>query len=494
MPQLYDLLIIGGGINGCSIARDAAGRGLSVCLCEMGDFANATSSWSSKLIHGGIRYLENFEFKLVKESLQEREILMRSAPFLTHPLEFILPHESHLRPAWMIRIGLFLYDNLSKRTLIPGSKQLNLSKMNTSLKTSFKTGFSYYDCQTDDSRLTLLMGLDAERHGAQLHTYTRCNALTHNTNQWTATLTNQLSQSTMTAHAKMVINATGPWADLFNQTIAKTHTTPSLKLVQGSHIIVPKLYDAPYAYILQNEDKRIVFAIPYQHDYTLIGTTDTEFSGDPKTCHITNHEIDYLCHIINHYFKQSISPTEVIWQYAGVRALYDNHTGTAQTTTRDYHLDLKSNTHPPYLTIFGGKLTTSRKLAEDVMNTISPYFNHLGNQWTTTATLPGSDPELKTLEEYISSMKAKYNWLPQALLNRYVNAYGNRTEELLANCYRLSDLGEHFAVDLYEKEIKFWQTHEHAKTVDDMLWRRSKLGLKLTAAECDKLAHWLNAL
>lgn len=492
MSQPYDLLIIGGGINGCSIARDAAGRGLSVCLCDQGDIAAATSSWSSKLIHGGIRYLENYEFKLVRESLQEREVLMESAPFLIHPLQFILPHESHLRPAWMIRAGLFLYDHLSKRKSIPGSKQLQLQKIpHNPLKPEFKTGFSYYDCQTDDSRLTLLNCLDAEKHGADIYTYTQCKNLIKEKELWRATLIHATDDPKKIS-AKAVINATGPWADQFNQNIAQVHTQPSLKLVQGSHIVVPKLYTGNHAYILQNHDKRIVFTIPFHSKFTLIGTTDTEFSGDPAMCQITPAETTYLLDIIKSYFKHTVSEKDIVWSYAGVRALYDNHTSTASSTTRDYHLELlDTENHPPYLTIFGGKLTTSRKLAEDSLTQLASYFAMMKAPWTSTAKFPGGQLESLAYTDYIKVAINKYAWLPPTLIQRYINAYGDRVEELLKGCSKVTDLGKLFGADLYEREVQFWQEKEHAQTIDDMLWRRSKFGLYLSAIEQDNLAQYL---
>lgn len=483
MSELYDLLIIGGGINGCSIARDAAGRGLKVYLCEQGDIASATSSWSSKLIHGGIRYLENYEFKLVREALQERDILMRSAPYLIHPLQFILPHEKHLRPAWMIRLGLFLYDHLNHGSPIPTSQQIKLDTHGP-LKTHFKTGFSYYDCQTDDSRLTLLNALDAKQHGATIQTYTKCTSLSHDHTHWHATLTHHGCHKTNIS-SKMVINATGPWVTTFNHTIANIHTDSTLKLVQGSHIVVPKLYPGQHAYILQNSDNRIVFTLPFQQNYTLIGTTDTHFSGDPSTCQITKDEIHYLCKIIKHYFKKPMTLNDIVWSFSGVRALHDNHTENATSTTRDYHLEYSNDGHPAYLSIFGGKITTCRRLAENALKFVEKTLSKGALPWTKTAKLPGGQLDGLEYEAFIQTIDTRYDWLDQQTRRRYIHAYGDRIHLLLKDCKSIKDLGKHYGASLYEKEISFWKTNEIAKTADDMLWRRSKLGLQLTPSEIE---------
>lgn len=488
-----DLLIIGGGINGCGIARDAAGRGLNVVLCEMNDLASATSSWSSKLIHGGLRYLENFEFKLVHEALNERETLMHAAPFLIHPLEFILPYQEHLRSPWMLRTGLFLYDHLGKRTEIPGSKKITFEPgaADNALQDHFKFGFSYYDCQTDDSRLTVLTARDAFEHGATLLTHTRCEQLTHDGTRWAATLRDQLDDSTQTITASAVVNASGPWVDQVNHDIAAVSTVSKTQLVQGSHIVVPKLYEGYHAYILQNADQRIVFAIPYMNDFTLIGTTDVKYQGDPATATISTDETRYLCDIINEYFRKQITPDDIVWAFSGVRPLYNNDANNPSKTTRDYHLELHDEDTPPYLAIFGGKLTTFRVLAEDALKKLKPFFPTLSEPWTKHASLPGGELGA-SWEDFIKQLEAQYPWLPAAQRLRYAKAYGMHLHELIGDASSIADLGEHFGADLYEHEVLYWIENEWAQFADDMLWRRSKLGLYLSTDEVNKLKTYIS--
>ncbi len=473
-----DLLIIGGGINGCGIACDAAGRGLSVTLCEMGDIASATSSWSSKLIHGGLRYLETYDFKLVHEALKEREIIMQKAPFLTHPLKFILPYEKHLRSPWLLRLGLFLYDHLALRKKIPGSKKIIFSKryVDNPLRKEFTFGFSYYDCQTDDSRLTLLNALSAQEQGATILTYTKCTSLTLKENLWTAQLRDETGLET-TVHARAVINSTGPWVEEFNQEIARIKTKYHIQLVQGSHIVVPKLYEEDHAYILQNADNRIVFAIPYLQKFTLIGTTDTEYQGDPAQAHITTEEKIYLCDIINHYFKKKIDEADIVWSYSGVRPLFHEKNTAPSKQTREYHLEISKPDQAPYISIYGGKITTYRVLAEDVLHLLQPYFPHMSAPWTEHAALPGGDLQNLSPARYLARLKKHYAWLPADQLTRYFHAYGSRIEKLLEGAQSLEDLGQHYGADLYQREVDYWTEHELANTWEDMLWRRSKLGL-----------------
>lgn len=491
--KTIDLLVIGGGINGCGIARDASGRGLSVTLCEMNDIASATSSHSSKLIHGGLRYLENYEFKLVSEALKEREVLMASAPFLIHPLQFVLPYEKHLRAPWLLRTGLFLYDHLSRRKTIPGSKKITFNATNpdNALKDFFTFGFSYYDCQTDDSRLTLLNALDAKNHGANILTYTQCTRLLEQDNVWHATLRNTRDNTEHTLQARAIINATGPWVSATNQQLAHIQTSSQIELVKGSHIIVPKLYDGYHAYILQNKDNRIVFAMPYYDQFTLIGTTDVAYHDDPQNVHITPHEVDYLCDIINYYFKKQLHPNDINSSFAGVRSLYDNHADNPSKTTREYHLELAKNVSAPYLTIFGGKITTFRTLAEHVMTLLAPYFPQMTAAWTHKAYLPGGDLGGYTWQKFHNNIKQHYAWLPDTLSTRYARAYGGRMHELLKDATSLQDLGEHIGAGLYEHEVRYWLEHEWAHTVEDMVWRRSKLGLFLTEQEIAKLETFL---
>jgi glycerol-3-phosphate dehydrogenase len=482
-----DLLIIGGGINGCGIARDAAGRGLSVTLCESGDIASATSSWSSKLIHGGLRYLETYQFKLVRQSLHERAILMNMAPFLIKPLEFILPHEPHLRSPLLLRLGLFLYDHLKRCPSIPKSKKINLTThtLNNPLKSHLSSGFSYYDCQTNDARLTLLNAIDAKQHGANILTYTHCELLEKYDTDWRATVTSKDgTQQFITA--KAVINATGPWADQFNQKIAGLNMASALKLVQGSHIIVPQLYQGQHAYILQHQDHRIVFAIPYLNRFTLIGTTDTEFKGNPNNAHITNDETHYLCNIINHYFKKNITPQSIVSSYSGVRALYNDDSDNPSKTSRDYHLSLET-TQPAFLCVYGGKLTTFRSLAEDTLDKLKPYFPNMGKPWTARSALPGGDLNGLSVKDYTAQLQAEYAWLGDQQLERYIGAYGSYTQRLLGNACNYSDLGKRIGADLYEAEIEYWKQHELAKTSEDMLQRRSQFRRILSSDEINRV-------
>lgn len=474
-----DLLVIGGGINGSAIARDAAGRGLKVVLCEMNDIASATSSWSTKLIHGGLRYLEHYEFKLVREALSEREVLMRSAPFLIHPLKFILPYEKHLRPPWMLRTGLFLYDHLGKRTTLPGSQKEYFSEgPDNALQSQFSFGFSYYDCRTDDARLTLLFARDAYEHGAQILTHTECRQLTHDQTHWTAQLYDRLEQKNVSIQARAVVNAAGPWVDRVNREVASVNTKYAIQLVQGSHIIVPKLYDGEHAYILQNQDERIVFAIPYLKKFTLIGTTDINYHGDPEQVHITTAEINYLCSVVNQYFNKSIQLSDVVWSYSGVRALFNSHSDSPSKTTREFHLELHDHNMPPYLSIFGGKITTCRVLAEQACNLLKPYFPHQQKAWTHNAFLPGGELE-HGWQQFLDELAYQYRWLPQDICERYARAYGTHIHELIGDARSLDDLGQHFGAGLYEHEVLYWIENEWAQFSDDMLWRRSKLGLFL---------------
>lgn len=491
--KTIDLLVIGGGINGCGIARDAAGRGLSVTLCEMNDLASATSSWSSKLIHGGLRYLEHYEFKLVSEALKEREVLMSSAPFLIHPLQFILPYEQHLRSPWVLRLGLFLYDHLAKRKQIPGSGKVifNSNDPANALNDNFKFGFSYYDCQTDDSRLTLLNALDAKAHSADILTYTKCTSLIEQGTFWLATLQNTRDKTEQLIKARAVVNATGPWVSLTNQQIAHIDTKSEVKLVQGSHIIVPKLYKGNHAYILQNKDNRIVFAIPYCDQFTLIGTTDVTYQGDPAYVSIKPAEIDYLCNIINYYFKKQISKNDVMSSFSGVRSLYDDKADTPSKTTREYHLELTKNVSAPYLTIFGGKITTFRTLAEHVMQLLTPHFPHMKPKWTQHALLPGGDLDGYSWLQFLAHIKQQYPWLPDSLRTRYAKAYGSNLHQLLAGATSVADLGTLIGSDLFLREVHYWINQEWAHTVEDMIWRRSKLGLFLTENEIKTLESYL---
>jgi glycerol-3-phosphate dehydrogenase len=487
-----DLFIIGGGINGTAIAADAAGRGLSVILCEKQDLSSGTSSTSSKLIHGGLRYLELYEFGLVKKALHEREILMQRAPLLITPLEFVLPHESHLRPAWMIKMGLFLYDHLAKRQRLSASKSLYLQNdlRGKELQSHLKKGFSYFDCYTDDAKLVILNALSARQHDATLLTRTEFMSAEPDNNYWKIQLKNTITNEVFFKHAKALINVAGPWVNKTQNKIQGAKPF-DIKLIKGSHIIVPQLYEGNFAYILQNKDQRIIFAIPFEEKYTLIGTTDILFSGDLENITISSAEKNYLCDIINNYFKKKIHSTDIIWSYAGVRCLQDQNEKPSKIS-RDYIFNFEYIKELPLLTVISGKLTTHRLLAEEALEKLRPIFKELKPAWTANYPLPGSDFPNQDVAVYSKKLKQDFSWLADALLNRYLREYGTRVRSFLKEKTQLSDLGIDFGHGLYQAEVEFLLQYEWAKTAEDILWRRTKLGLVFSAAEIEKLNDWLN--
>lgn len=503
-----DILIVGGGINGAGIARDAAGRGLSVLLCEKDDLAAHTSSASTKLIHGGLRYLENYEFSLVRKALLEREILLRSAPHIMHPLRFVMPHDKGQRPAWMIRAGLFLYDHLAKRELLPGSRGINLRMHGAGhpLKEEFSKGFVYSDGWVNDARLVVLNAIAAAEHGARIMTRTACVAVTRHADHWLATLRNKDNEETE-VRAKLLINAAGPWAASFLHNTVHGRSGKKLRLIKGSHIVVRKLFDHPYAYIFQHPDGRIVFAIPYEQDYTLIGTTDIDYHGDTDSVSIEPAEIDYLCALSNHYFKRAISPSDVVWSYSGVRPLVedadDDDNEKASSVTRDYKLAIDTDA-APLLTIFGGKITTFRKLAEEAVNLIAPMLGNQHGAWTADTCLPGGDiygtrannRAVLEFDQYVHELQQEYAWLPAALVERYAHAYGTRIKLLLEGRSVIADMGEEIAPGLFAAEVEYLLRHEWATSTEDILWRRTKLGLHLAQANASRrdLNDWLRTL
>lgn len=507
-PLHCDILIVGGGINGAGIARDAAGRGLSVVLCEKDDLASHTSSASTKLIHGGLRYLENYEFSLVRKALIEREILLRSAPHIMHPLRFVMPHDKGQRPAWMIRAGLFLYDHLAKRELLPGSHGISLRTHTAGgpLKEEFSKGFVYSDGWVNDARLVVMNAIAAAENGAHILTRTACVAVTRHADQWQATLRNRDNEEIQVA-AKLLVNAAGPWAASFLHDTVHGRSGKKLRLIKGSHIVVRKLFDHPYAYIFQHPDGRIVFAIPYEQDFTLIGTTDIDYHGDTDHVSIDASEISYLCELSNHYFKQAISPSDVVWSYSGVRPLVedadDDDNENASAVTRDYKLALDTDA-APVLTIFGGKITTFRKLAEEAVDLIAPVFNNQHGAWTANALLPGGDvygarannKAVLEFDEYVRELQQEYAWLPAALVERYARAYGTRIKLLLENRNSMADMGEEIAQGLFAAEVEYLTHYEWATCTEDILWRRTKLGLHLTQGSASRrsLNHWLHEL
>jgi glycerol-3-phosphate dehydrogenase len=474
----FDLAVIGGGINGAGIARDAAGRGLSVLLCEQDDLASHTSSASTKLIHGGLRYLEFYEFGLVRKALAERELLLRAAPHLIRPLRFVMPHQQGMRPQWMIRAGLFLYDHLARRELLPASCGVKLAKHAAGgpLRPEFRRGFEYSDAWTDDARLVVACAQDAAERGATILTRARCDKARRVGKFWQLDLATARGRESHTARA--LVNAAGPWVgSLLTETLNRS-SRHHLRLVKGSHIVVPALFEHPYAYIFQNPDGRIIFAIPYQERFTLIGTTEAAYEGDPAKVAPGSEEIDYLCHHASAYFRRPITPAEVVWHFSGVRPLLEDESSDNRQLTRDYLLEMDIG-EPPLMTVFGGKLTTFRRLAEDAMNQLAPLLGG-GPAWTATAQLPGGEMAAADFAGWLAAQRDRYPWLPAALLERYGHAYGSRIATLLTGANALADLGEEIAPGLFRREVDYLIHSEWARTPEDILWRRSKLGLTLS--------------
>ncbi|MBS0453549.1 MAG: glycerol-3-phosphate dehydrogenase [Proteobacteria bacterium] len=502
-----DVLIVGGGINGCGIARDLAGRGFRVLLCEKDDLASHTSSSSTKLIHGGLRYLEYYEFSLVRKALQEREVLLKSAPHIMWPLRFVMPHDPAQRPAWMIRIGLFMYDHLAHREVLPASRGIDLREhvAGEPLKKQFKRGFVYSDGWVDDARLVVLNAMDARERGAQVLTRTRCVGAARDASGWNVLL--EGPQGRREVRARAVVNAAGPWAESFLRGVAQPAAgealaTKSLRLVKGSHIVVPRIFTHDHAYIFQNPDKRIIFAIPYQDSFTLIGTTDIEIEGDdPGAARIGQDEIDYLCVQASRYFDKPVTTTDVVWTYSGVRPLLDDASGDPSAVTRDYLLE--SNTSAaPLLSVWGGKITTFRKLAQDAADEVSRMLGEPRPAWTDGAFLAGGDlspwigqasrPDAD-FERFVDALHARYPWLGGMLGRRLARAYGARVDRILGDAKSVSDLGAQVAPGLYEAELRYLQREEWARTGEDVLWRRSKLGLHLAPAAREQVEQWMRS-
>jgi len=491
MDPIADLFVIGGGVNGCGIASDASGRGLSVILCEQDDLASHTSSSSSKLIHGGLRYLENYEFRLVREALIERDVLLKVAPHLVHPLRFVMPHNRYLRPAWMIRMGLFLYDHLNPRQSLPKSTAYKLKALaKNPLQEKYTKAFEYSDARVDDARLVVTNAIQAKNHGAHILTRHKVIKAVRGQDSWQITVKNQFDLSLKIFYAKALINTAGPWVDKIIQT-NHLPTQHHIRLVKGSHIVIPKFYEGEQAYILQNSDKRVIFVIPYQDKFSLIGTTDVDYEGDPAKVSISDAEKDYLCDAVNHYFTQAISTDDIIWSYAGVRPLQEDEHGDPRKVTRDYSFEVHDEAGKlPLLSVFGGKITTYRKLAEHALTKLVYYFPSMGLSWTGRTPLPGGD--FTDFKNFCYKLKHDYPWLPHAMLERLANAYGSRCYQLLNKSQSLADLGQHFGADLYEREVNFMIKHEWAQTLEDIIWRRSKLGLFLSSKEQANLDTWLS--
>lgn len=496
MIENTDVFIIGGGINGAAMATDAAGRGLSVVLCEKNDIASATSSASTKLIHGGLRYLELCELGLVRKALHEREILMQKAPHLVTPLQFILPYQKQLRPAWLMRIGLFLYDHLTRKNTLPHSHTVRFenSPFGEPLQKQLSLGFSYYDCMTDDARLTLTNALAAKEKGASILTRHEFISAKPENNCWNIFVKNTLTGETRSFSSKILINATGPFLQEVQQKINPEKTISS-RLVKGSHIIVPTLFPGDFAYILQHTDQRIIFAIPWQNHFTLIGTTDVAFDDTPDNgVTITIEEKNYLCSIINNYFKKSITPHDIVFSWSGVRCLQDEPSKKLSRIGRDYHIQLDTEKNPPLLTLIGGKLTTHRIVAEEAIDLLKPFFPRMKPAWTASTPLPGGDFSGETVEQFLLKFQKRFSWLPIDICERYVKNYGTRANLILENANHIDDMGEDFTNGFYEKELIYLVQHEWARSLDDILWRRTKLGLILSEDAKNKIHHKLDCL
>jgi glycerol-3-phosphate dehydrogenase len=495
MADKVDVFVIGGGVNGCGIARDAVGRGYSVALAEMNDLASGTSSWSSKLIHGGLRYLEHYEFRLVREALGEREILLKAAPHIIWPMRFILPHHKALRPAWLLRLGLYLYDYIGKRKLLPPTKTINLKTDVTGkvLKPLFSKGFEYSDCWVNDARLVVLNAKDAQNRGANIQTRTKVVSATRQNGEW-----NIITEQTDTGErnetiAKILINAAGPWVDnVLGHAIGKNNAK-NVRLVQGSHIVVPKLHNHDRAYIFQNADGRIIFALPYEQDYTLIGTTDQDYDGDPADVKITQTEITYLCEAASEYFQKPIVEDDIVWTYSGVRPLYDDGASAAQEATRDYVLKSEQpEGEAAVINIFGGKITTFRRLAESMLEEIEEIIGPKEPKWTEKASLPGGDFEVHEYDSKVSQLIADYPFLEIAHGERLVRSYGTLAWTLLGDSKTIEDLGQNMGHSLTERELRYLISDEWALSADDVLWRRTKLGIRFSPAQINELKAWFS--
>jgi glycerol-3-phosphate dehydrogenase len=492
---IFDLVVIGGGINGCGIARDAAGRGLSVALFEKGDFACATSSASTKLIHGGLRYLEHYEFRLVREALIEREVLLQVAPHIIWPLRFVLPHHKGLRPAWLLRLGLFIYDHLGGRKILPPTRTLDLRKdaAGKPLKPEFGKAFEYSDCWVEDARLVVLNAKDAAERGAVVRSQTRVASAERENGLWRIAVEGPHGRRE-SVQARILVNAAGPWAGEVVAHVVRENLPARVRLVQGSHIVVPKLFDHDECYIFQNADNRIIFAIPYERDFTLIGTTDRDYQGDPAKVAATPEEVAYLCSAASEYFTKSVAPSDVVWTYSGVRPLYDDGASSAQEATRDYVLVLEAEAgRAPLLSIVGGKITTYRRLAEAALDRLADHLPGAAQRkgWTATASLPGGDFPWNGYDRQVAAITARFPKLDKALARRLVRAYGTRTERLLAGAGDGSWLGRRFGADLSQVEVDYLMDEEFARHADDVLWRRSKLGLRLSQDEALALEAYM---
>lgn len=485
----YDLIVVGGGINGTGIANDAAGRGLSVLLCEQSDLASATSSASSKLIHGGLRYLEHREFRLVREALREREVMLQKAPHIVWPLRFILPHQPHLRPGWMIRTGLFLYDHMSRRDSLPNARKLKFDA-NGPLVPEIKRGYEYSDCWVDDARLVVLNALQAKANGGDIRVRTRCIGARDVDGEWEATLENLVTHERQSVRAKALVNASGPWVESFVKGSVKRESRYGIRMIQGSHLIVPRLNDDERAYILQNRDGRIVFVLPYQRHYSLIGTTDRRYQGDPSNVGISEEEIDYLLDVLNSHFKKQLARADVIATYSGVRPLCDDESESPSAMTRDYTLDLDRQ-GAPMLSVFGGKITTYRKLSESALEKLQSLFDNMTQPWTRDAKLPGGDIESR--DAFAARLTRDYTFLTPEQCERFASSYGTLCLKFLDGRENRASMGYAFGANLTQVEVDYLIAHEWARSSEDILWRRTKLGLLFSPEERVELDAYLDA-
>lgn len=495
--EIHDIFVIGGGINGCGIARDAAGRGYSVALAEMDDFASGTSSGATKLIHGGLRYLEHYEFRLVRESLMERETLWAMAPHIIWPLRFVLPyHKGGIRPAWLIRLGLFLYDHLGGRKLLPPTAVLDMrtDPAGKPLKPLFTKAFEYSDGWVDDARMVVLNARDAADRGALILPRTRVVAARREGGLWMIETVGARTGRTETYKARMLVNAAGPWVDQVIREALDDNDARHVRLVQGSHIVVKKKFEGSRAYFFQNRDNRIIFAIPYENDFTLIGTTDRDYSGNPRDVKISEEETTYLCNAASEYFREPVRPADIVWTYSAVRPLFDDGASKAQEATRDYVLKLDDTQGAPLLNVFGGKLTTYRRLSEHALEKIAEAIGAKGRPWTAKSHLPGGDFAAQGYEQEVAKLKARYPFLEERHARRLVRRYGTRAGMILDRAAKMEDLGHHFGGDLYEAEVKYLIDREWAMSAQDVLWRRTKDGLRLSETEKEYLEEYMAAI
>ena len=497
--ELFDLVVVGGGANGAGIARDAAGRGLKVLLCEQDDLAQGTSSRSGKLVHGGLRYLEYYEFRLVREALIEREVLLRAAPHIIWPMRFVLPHVPEMRPAWLVRLGLFLYDHLGGRKLLPPTRALDLRRdpEGRALRPEYGKAFEYSDCWVDDARLVVLNALDARARGATILTRTALASARRDGAEWQVELEDRRDGSRHRLRAKGIVNAAGPWVEQVLGRAMGVNSSRHVRLVKGSHLVTRKFWEGNQAYLLQNTDKRVIFVNPYEGDLALIGTTDIPVEGNPEDAAIEGREIDYLLGVLARYFRAPPGRGDIVHSFSGVRPLYDDSAENPSAVTRDYVFDVEPRQpeaqRAPLLSVFGGKITTYRKLAEHALDKLAPFYPGLGPAWTAATPMPGGDMPDADFDRWLAGLRRAHPWLPEALALHYGRLYGTRAEALLDGARGLADLGRQFGASLYEREVRFLQREEWAETAEDILERRTKHGLHLTPAQTAAFGQWLSA-